>query len=62
LLNYSFGGVRTRVIGKPFWRISVRLDNTALTDFLGHEPHTTLEEALTATLRGLGIPNLKAGS
>jgi nucleoside-diphosphate-sugar epimerase len=54
--------VRTRVIGKPFWRISVRLDNTALTDFLGHEPHTTLEEALTATLRGLGIPNLKAGS
>ncbi|MFA9438036.1 NAD-dependent epimerase/dehydratase family protein [Uliginosibacterium sp. sgz301328] len=36
------------------WRTPVRLDNTRLVDFLGHEPRTPLDEAVEATLRGIG--------
>ena len=36
------------------WRQSVRLDNTKLVNFLGAEPHTPLDEAVHATLQGLG--------
>ena len=36
------------------WRESVWLDNTKLVATLGHEPHTPLDAALEASLRGLG--------
>jgi nucleoside-diphosphate-sugar epimerase len=36
------------------WRGPVRLDNTRLIGELGREPHTPLDEAVEATLRGLG--------
>lgn len=36
------------------WRQPVRLDNTKLVNFLGAEPHTPLDEAVHATLQGLG--------
>lgn len=39
---------------EPLWRTPVRLDNTRLVEFLGEEPHTPLDEAVTVTLRGLG--------
>ena len=38
---------------KPLWRASIRLDNARLVAFLGEEPHTPLDAAVTATLRGL---------
>jgi nucleoside-diphosphate-sugar epimerase len=36
------------------WRTEVRLDNHKLIEFLGHEPHTPLDEAMDLTLEGLG--------
>jgi nucleoside-diphosphate-sugar epimerase len=36
------------------WRETVLMDNRRLVDFLGAEPHTPIEQALEATLRGLG--------
>ncbi|NRF65830.1 NAD(P)H-binding protein [Aquincola sp. S2] len=36
------------------WRTPVRMDNTRLIATLGREPHTPLDEAIEATLRGLG--------
>ncbi|WP_449412885.1 NAD(P)H-binding protein [Pandoraea soli] len=36
------------------WQQPVRMDNTRLVATLGHEPHTPLEVALSATLEGLG--------
>jgi nucleoside-diphosphate-sugar epimerase len=36
------------------WREAVRLDNARLTAVLGREPHTPLDEAVEATLMGLG--------
>lgn len=36
------------------WRQPLRLDNRRLVAFLGREPHTDLDEALSATLSGLG--------
>jgi nucleoside-diphosphate-sugar epimerase len=36
------------------WREPVRMDNTRLIAALGREPHTPLDEALEATLVGLG--------
>jgi nucleoside-diphosphate-sugar epimerase len=36
------------------WREPVQLDNTRLIAELGREPHTPLDEAIEATLRGLG--------
>ncbi len=36
------------------WREPAHLDNTRLTAELGAEPHTPLDEAVEATLRGLG--------
>jgi nucleoside-diphosphate-sugar epimerase len=35
------------------WQTPVRLDNSKLTAFLGREPHTPLDLAVTATLAGL---------
>ena len=37
------------------WTTAVRLDNRKLVAFLGEEPHTPIDTALRATLRGLGI-------
>ena len=39
---------------RPLWRVPIRLDNTQLVAFLGDEPHTPLDEAITVTLKGLG--------
>ncbi|MBW8742763.1 MAG: NAD(P)H-binding protein [Sphingomonas sp.] len=39
---------------KPFWRHPVRLDNHALIEAIGDEPHTPLDTALADTLRALG--------
>jgi nucleoside-diphosphate-sugar epimerase len=36
------------------WRKHLRMDNARLIKVLGHEPHTPLDEAIEATLRGLG--------
>ena len=36
------------------WTQPVRLDNQKLVAFLGEEPHTPLDQALRATLGGLG--------
>jgi nucleoside-diphosphate-sugar epimerase len=36
------------------WREPVRMDNARLTAALGREPHTPLDEAVEATLLGLG--------
>jgi nucleoside-diphosphate-sugar epimerase len=36
------------------WRTPLRMDNTKLTAVLGHEPHTPLEQAVEATLLGMG--------
>jgi nucleoside-diphosphate-sugar epimerase len=36
------------------WRDSIRMDNSRLTAVLGKEPHTPLDEAVEATLIGLG--------
>lgn len=35
------------------WQIPLRLDNTKLVSFLGHEPHTALDEAVRTTLVAL---------
>jgi nucleoside-diphosphate-sugar epimerase len=36
------------------WRKALRMDNARLTAVLGREPHTPLDEAVEATLIGLG--------
>lgn len=36
------------------WRTPIRMDNSRLITFLGKEPHTPLDEAVEATLIGLG--------
>ena len=40
------------------WQTPVRMDNAKLLAALGHEPHTPLEAAVKATLKGMG--NLRA--
>jgi len=39
------------------WRQPLRMDNTRLTDLLGQEPHTPLDEAVRTSLAGLGCLN-----
>lgn len=39
---------------KGFWRAPAALENARLVAFLGEEPHTPLDLAVTETLRGLG--------
>ena len=39
---------------RPLWTTPIELDNTRLVRFLGDEPHTDLDRAVEATLRGLG--------
>ena len=41
---------------QPFWRHPVRLENRRLVAFLGEEPRTPLDVAVTATMRGLDVP------
>jgi nucleoside-diphosphate-sugar epimerase len=44
------------------WRQPVGMDNTRLVAALGHEPHTPLDEAVEASLRGQGcLPPAEAG-
>jgi nucleoside-diphosphate-sugar epimerase len=44
------------------WNEPVRMDNARLTAVLGHEPHTPLDEAVEATLVGLGSITALAGA
>lgn len=46
---------------KPFWQDPVRLDNRRLVAFLGEEPRTPLDIAVTATMRGLDVPVAETG-
>ncbi|WP_229726737.1 NAD(P)H-binding protein [Sphingomonas alpina] len=39
---------------KPFWEHPVELDNAALVAVIGPEPHTPLDQAVSATLTALG--------
>lgn len=39
---------------RPLWRAPIELDNIRLVRFLGEEPHTPWDEAMKATLIGLG--------
>ena len=39
---------------RPLWQTPIQLDNTKLVRFLGKEPHTPLQAAVEATLRGMG--------
>jgi nucleoside-diphosphate-sugar epimerase len=39
---------------RPLWETPIDLDNTRLVQLLGKEPHTPLDCAMEATLRGLG--------
>jgi nucleoside-diphosphate-sugar epimerase len=45
---------------QPFWRHPVRLENRRLVAFLGEEPRTPLDVAVTATMRGLNVPVAEA--
>jgi nucleoside-diphosphate-sugar epimerase len=36
------------------WHVPMRLDNSKLLSILGDEPHTPIEEAVRASLTGLG--------
>ncbi len=38
---------------RPLWQQPIELDNRKLTQFLGSEPHTPLDEAVSASLAGL---------
>lgn len=44
---------RELVAVRPLWQTPIELDNTKLVRFLGEEPHTSLENAMTTTLRAL---------
>jgi hypothetical protein len=44
------------------WQAPLRLNNHKLLDFLGKEPHTPLDRALTDTLRGLGCLDPERGT
>ena len=39
------------------WEQPIQMDNSKLIDFLGHEPHTPLIEAVHKTLIGQGCLN-----
>jgi nucleoside-diphosphate-sugar epimerase len=39
------------------WEQAIQMDNAKLIDFLGHEPHTPLIEAVQNTLIGQGCIN-----
>ena len=40
---------------RPLWGVPLELDHAQLVFFLGAEPHTPLDEAVSTTLRGLGL-------
>lgn len=39
---------------RPLWQTPIELDNARLVQFLDKEPHTPIDTAMEATLRGLG--------
>lgn len=47
--------LREMIEMRYLWQRAVQLDNRKLVAFLGSEPHTPLDTALTESLRGLGI-------
>ncbi|MEO9131201.1 MAG: NAD-dependent epimerase/dehydratase family protein [Sphingomonas sp.] len=46
--------MREMIEMRTYWQHPIRLDNSALVALLGEEPHTSLIEAMTATLGALG--------
>ncbi|MDC8013978.1 NAD-dependent epimerase/dehydratase family protein [Tahibacter soli] len=44
------------------WREPVRMDNARLVALIGAEPHTRLDDAVAATLAGLGAISVRAGA
>ncbi len=46
--------MRELVATRPLWQTPIELDNARLVRFLGREPHTPLDAAMEATLRGMG--------
>jgi nucleoside-diphosphate-sugar epimerase len=44
------------------WREPVQMDNARLAAVLGREPHTPLDEAVEATLVGLGCLGVPGGA
>jgi nucleoside-diphosphate-sugar epimerase len=53
--------IREMMEMRYLWQRELRLDNARLTAFLGREPHTPLDEAMAAALRGLGVLDAKPG-
>ena len=47
--------IREMMEMRYLWQRPLKLDNAKLISFLGSEPHTPLDEAVAAALRGLGI-------
>ena len=47
--------MREMIEMRPYWRHPVQLDNRALVELLGEEPHTPLGESLAATFAALGV-------
>jgi nucleoside-diphosphate-sugar epimerase len=43
------------------WRVPLRMDNSRLREVLGREPHTPLDQAVEATLQGLGCLKVAGG-
>ena len=44
---------------EQFWRHPMRMDNRRLVALLGREPRTPLDQAIAATLAGLGCLNAR---
>lgn len=54
--------MRELAAARPLWQTPIQLDNTRLIGVLGQEPHTPLDTAMEATLRGIGcLPEQAAG-
>jgi len=54
-LAAPFGGFPREALEiEPVWKHPMRLDNRRLVELLGTEPHTPLDNAVAATLAGMG--------
>jgi len=54
-LTAVFGGFPRETLEiEPVWKHPMRLDNARLVALLGAEPHTPLDDAIAATLAGMG--------
>ena len=52
LFNETARGLREM---RPLWQEPVQLDNRKLRAFLGEEPHTPLDEAVSTALKTLNV-------